>query len=498
MDIKLLVALAGVIVAALSTELNEAVSSMLLGDIGGGLGFSHDPGTWFSSLYLTGEVFGMAVSPWFAVTFSIRRWALFVVALTVTSTVLIPCAGNLALLYGLRLVQGLCGGLAIPLLMTTALRALPPPIRLFGLAAYATTATFFPNLAASLAALWAEAGDGRLGWQFAFYEAVPLAVVAAALVWWGMPRDKLQLERWRMFDWRGLILLIVGFGALTTMLQQGDRFDWFNSPTICVLAVLSAVAVPAFVANEWLHPLPFFKLQLLKRRNLAFGLIAFFTFLIVNLGTSTIPSRYLSEVQGYRPLQIYSISLGTALLQLVLLPGTAVLLNVERVDSRWVMGAGLLCLLVAAFGNSLVTIDWKAGQFYALQVLNAVGEAFVVMPILMMSTNAVVPQEGPFVSGLFNTPRAVSSATGTWLVQLIFRWRGDLHSTRISDQLGQERFRLPGASGPAAAASAHAQALVLTISDAFLLMGVITIGLIVVLAVLPVRTYPPRIVFADS
>ena len=128
----------------------------------------------------------MAVSPWFAVTFSIRRWALFVIGLTVTATMLIPCTSNLALLYLLRLVQGLCGGLAIPLLMTTALRALPPPIRLFGLAAYATTATFFPNLAAALAALWADGGDGRLGWPFAFYEAVPLAVVAAALVWWGM------------------------------------------------------------------------------------------------------------------------------------------------------------------------------------------------------------------------------------------------------------------------------------------------------------------------
>ena len=498
MDIKLIVALAGVIVSALSTELNEAVSSMLLNDIGGGLGFSHDPGTWFSSLYLTGEVFGMAISPWFAVTFSMRRWALFVIGLTVTSTLLIPCTTNLTLLYGLRMLQGLCGGLAIPLLMTTALRALPPPIRLFGLAAYATTATFFPNLAAALAALWAESGDGRLGWQFAFYEAVPLAVVAAALVWWGMPRDKLQLERWRMFDWRGFILLVVGFGALTTMLQQGDRFDWFNSPTICVLAVVSVVAVPAFVANEWLHPLPFFKLQLLKRRNLAFGLIAFFTFLIVNLGTSTIPSQYLTEVQGFRPLQIYMISLGTALLQLLLLPLAAVVLNIERVDSRWVMFTGLVCILAAAFGNSFLTIDWKTGEFYTWLILNAVGEAFVVMPILMMATNSVVTTEGPFVSGLFNTPRAVSSATGTWLLQLIFRWRGDLHSNRISDQLGQERFLLPSASGPAAAASAHAQGVILTISDAFFIMGVITAGLVVVLAVLPVRTYPPRIVFAKS
>ena len=115
-----------------------------------------------------------------------------------------------------------------------------------------------------------------------------------------------------------------------------------------------------------------------------------------------------------------------------------------------------------------------------------------------MSTNSVVPAEGPFVSGLFNTPRAVSEATGTWLVQLIFRWRGGLHSSRLSDQLGQERFGLPGAAAPGAGAAVQAQSVVLTISDAFFIMGVLTAALLVVLAVLPVRTYPPRIVFAKS
>ena len=496
MDIKLAVALCGIIVAALTTELNSSVSSLLMGDIGGSLGFTHDPGTWFSSLYTTGEVFGMAMSPWFAVTFSMRRWSLFVIALTAVSTVLITVTRDLAMLYGLRLVQGMCEGLTIPLLMTTALRALPPPIRLFGLAAYATTATFFPNLAATLAALWAQGGDGSLGWQFGFYEAVPLSITAASLVLWGMPRDPLQLDRLRLFDWRGAILLFVGFGAFVTMLMQGDRLDWFNSVRICVLAVVSLVGIPAFLLNEWLHPLPFFQLRLLARRNLVFGLVAFFTFLIINLGASTIPTDYLSQVQGFRPLQSNGISLEIALLQLLLLPAAALILNIAWVDSRWVMGGGLLCMLVAAFENSFLTPDWETSQFYLWQVLNAIGAATVVMSILMTTTNSVVPQEGPFVSGLFNTLRGVAEAVGTWVLQLIMRWRGDLHSSRITDQLGQERFRLPLAGTGVVSPLAQAQAAVLTISDAFLVVCAIIVALLVVLLVLPVRTFPPRIVFA--
>ncbi len=498
MDVKLLVALAGIIVAALSTELNGAVSGLLLTDIGGGLGFTHDPGTWFGSLYTSGEVFGMATSPWFSVTFSMRRWALFVVALTAVSTVLIPATSNLTLLYGLRLTQGLCEGLTIPLLMTTALRALPPVIRPYGLAAYSTTATFFPNLATSFAALWQSSGEGVLGWQFSFYEAVPLAILAASLVWWGMPRDPLQLDHLRLFDWRGLILLVVGFGSLTTMLLQGDRLDWFNSLAICILATLSAVAIPFFILNEWFHPLPFFQLRLLARRNLAFALIAFFTFLVITLGSSTLPSQYLAQIQAFRPVQIYTVTLLIALLQIAFLPLAAVLINQAWVDCRWLLFIGLVCMGAAAFENSFLTDEWQNGEFYIWQVLNALGESFVVMSILLLATNSVVPQEGPFVSGLFNTPRAVAEATGTWLLQLIVRWRGGLHSNRISDQLGQERFRVGGAGDATAAAAAQAQTTILTLSDAFLVIGALTVFLIVVLWTVPVRTYPPRIVFAKS
>ncbi|AQS86697.1 hypothetical protein A0U93_00625 [Neoasaia chiangmaiensis] len=64
----------------------------------------------------------MALSPWCAVTFSLRRFALFVVALCCLSTLGLITTGYPIVLFGLRVLQGLSGGFAIPLLMTTALR----------------------------------------------------------------------------------------------------------------------------------------------------------------------------------------------------------------------------------------------------------------------------------------------------------------------------------------------------------------------------------------
>ena len=514
MDSKLLIALGGVILTAMSVELNDAVTAALLGDISGNLGLSHDSGTWFSSLYVSGEVFGMSVSPWFLVTLSFRRWALFVIALTGAATALIPFASDLTVLYGLRTMQGLCEGLTIPLVFTVALRALGPPIRLYGLAAYALTATVFSNLSVALAALWEGTGDGVLGWQFAFWQAVPVAALAFSLVWWAMPQDPPQYGRFRVIDWRGMLLSLVGFGALSTMLQQGDRFDWFNSTAICVMALVGAVAVPLFVVNEWFHPVPLIRIQLLGRRNFAFGLIALFTFVLVGAVGSTLPNEYLQEVQGFRPSQSFGLTFGVAASQLVLLPLLAVLLNFERVDARVVHFLGLCLVLGACVGDSFLTSVWMGPQFFLWQGMISVGDAMVVMSLLLLATNVVKPPEGPYASGLVNTPRALGEAVGTWLLQLITRWRGDLHSSRLTDQAGQERYRavqasgvlpndpapllpngqprLPGSLGNFADAIQQ-QVVVLTLSDAFLVFAAITAALMGVVVGRPGRTDPPRI-----
>lgn len=516
MDKKPLLGLAGILLAAMTVEFNDQVVTAAIADVQGGFRISHDPGTWVESLYNSAETIGMAISPWLLVTFSLRRWSLFAIALCGVSSGLLPFSPNIEAIYALRILQGLSEGLIIPLLLTTALRALPPPIRLYGLAAYGLTATFTPALSETLAALWTDLVD----WRFVFLEAVPLTAAAFVLVWAGDPQDPPQYERFRILDWRGVILLVLGFGSLSTMLFQGDRLDWFNSPLISVLALVSAVAIPLFVVNEWFHPLPLIRFQLLGRRNLGYGCLALFTFLIIGLSSSTVPLRILEQVQGYRPEQSHLITLEVALAQLVLLPAIAFLLDFRAVDSRVVSFVGLALVLMACLGSAFVDITWNRDQFYLWQGFQAVGQPMVVMPLLLMSTNSVHgPEEAPFASALVNTPRAVAEAVGVWLLQLITRCRGGLHSDRIVDQIGQNRFELAqGAGGvlgsldplqagatpqgrgnlEALSAAVQQQVTLLSAADTYIALAAITVFLMVVLLVLPTRTLPPRIQLAKQ
>jgi DHA2 family multidrug resistance protein len=124
-----------------------------------------------------------------------------------------------------------------------------------------------------------------------------------------------------------------------------------------------------------------------------------------------------------------------------------------------------------------------------------------------------LPARQSFASALINTLRAIAEATSTWLLELIDRWRNALHSNRIIDEIGQDRWRVIQSNGvlpqypppltpdgqPRAPNSlvtfGHAveqQVTILSTSDTFLILGALTVFLMAVVMTLPIRTMPPR------
>ena len=238
-------------------------------------------------------------------------------------------------------------------------------------------------------------------------------------------------------------------------------------------------------------------------------------FLLIALSGSQVPLTYLTQVQGYRPEQSQLSTREVALLQVPALAVAALLLDRPWIDARWIIATGLALILGACVMGSFINPDWNRDQFYLTHPFEAFGYAFLIMPILMLDTNVVKPEEGPYVSALFNTPRAVTEAIGVWMLQLITRWRGGLHRERLADTLGQVRAQVEAAPqvaalhvGPAPAGFEAAgrgaagygrllmqQESVLTTSDTFVVLAVLTIILGLMLFI-PGRELPPRIALA--
>jgi DHA2 family multidrug resistance protein len=489
---RVAIGLIGVLIAVLVSGFNDHVIDVELTDIRGAMGIGHDEGTWLTALYEAFEVLAMAFAPWCAITFSIRRFAIAMVSLFALLAAVAPFLTDLPSFYTLRAVQGFAGGSLPPLLMTVALRYLPAHVKIYGLGAYALTATFGPNLGTPLAAF----GFEYFGWRSAFWEVIPLSILSIVFVAYGLPQDPLRLERFRQFNWRGLLLGFPAICMLVIALLQGDRLDWFRSPVICQLFVGGVFLFGLFLLNEWFHPLPFFRLQMLRSRDVSFAIIALAAVLVMASVNSVVPSVYLADVQGYRPLETAPLALMVALPQLVALPLVAALCNIRRVDCRWVLAGGLLLMGASFFGGTYLTSDWYRGNFYPLEAMQVLGEPMTVIPILMLATMKLGSTDGPFVSSMFNMVKGFASAIAAAVIDVMMTWREHTHSNILLDQFGASRFVSNGFHSPYGGLAAFAravreQALVLASADIYLVMVGLAGVLLVLTLLLPTRVYPP-------
>lgn len=471
-----MVGLLGIFVAAMMAGINNRVGALALADIRGALGFGLDDASWLNTAYVAGELIAMPFAAWFAITLSVRRFELWMLGTCAGLALVLPFIHDLTLLLIARFVQGLAGGTMIPVLMMAALKFLPPPIRLHGLALYAMTATFAPNLSIWLAGHWV---DALFDWRWVYWQILPLAAGAALMVGWGLPREPVQFDRFSQANWAGMACGAPALGLICVALDQGVRLDWFHSPLIAVAMLAGLALFVVFLLTEWYHPSPFIKLQILSRRNLGLGFSIFVLLLVVLTSSSLLPSLYLANIQGYRPMQTAPVGLIVAWPQLLLGSCVAVLLYQKWVDARFVFATGLGLIALACFSAMQLTSDWNRDQFVLAQALQALGQPMAVVSMLFLATSVVQPQEGPYVSGSINMLRAFGSLLGASVISQFITVRGRFHLEMLRDHAALATGSVAPPLAPAQQmAVIGQQSLVLAVADAYLILGVLALALI--------------------
>ena len=107
-------------------------------------------------------------------------------------------------------------------------------------------------------------------WPWIFYINIPLGIIAFFMVI-SYVRDSEHQERSSTIDGTGIFLLAMCVGALQWMLERGERFDWFESRFITVLAVTFAVSGVLLVWRELTIDEPIINFRILRSRQLSAG-----------------------------------------------------------------------------------------------------------------------------------------------------------------------------------------------------------------------------------
>ncbi len=422
-------AVVGSTLGAFMAILNIQIVNASLADIQGAIGAGTDDGGWISTSYLIAEIVVIPLSAWLARVFSVRNYLLVNAILFLVFSVACALAANLQQMIILRAIQGFTGGVLIPMAFTIIITLLPKPKQPIGLALFALSATFAPAIGPTIGGYFTE----NWGWEYIFYINLVPGALMVGMLWASLDRAPMNLGLLAKGDWPGIITMAIGLAALQTVLEEGNKEDWFGSEFIVRLSVIAAVSLTLFLVIELKVAHPLLNLRLFARRNFGFGILANFLLGIALYGSVFVLPIYLTRIQGYNSEQIGLVLAWTGIPQLLLIPLVPRLM--KRFDIRLLIIVGFALFAASNFMNVHMTGDYASDQLFWPNVVRAVGQALVFTPLSAIATSGIEPENAGSASALFNMMRNLGGAVGIASLQTFLSKREQFHSNILTNSV---------------------------------------------------------------
>jgi len=428
-SLKTWVAVIGSTIGAFLAILNIQVVGASLADIQGGIGAGIDDGGWITTSYLIAEIIVIPLSGWLANVFSLRVYLLTSTALFLALTAACAFAQTLPQMIAIRAAQGFAGGVLIPLAFSIIMTRLPRSKHSIGLAIYSVAVVFAPSIGPALGGYFSD----NFGWQSIFFLSLPPGVLMIAMLWYALEPAPRQLRLLAEGDWLGVLTMALGLGCLETVLEEGNKNDWFGSPFIVRLSAVAVVSLAVFVHLELKRPAPLLNLRLLTRRNFGLGTCANFVFGFSMFGWIYLIPQYLSRLHGYSSQEIGGVMVWLGLPQLFLIPFIPKVMR--RVPARALVIAGYSLFIGGSLLAMFLSDNFSGPQFLSSSLVRALAQAMTMAPLSAIAIAGIEPQFAGSASALFNAFRNMGGAVGIALLQTLLTKREQFHSDVLSSQV---------------------------------------------------------------
>lgn len=270
-------------------------------------------------------------------------------------------------------------------------------------------------------------------WPWIFYINVPLGILAAVMVFTYVENATFQ-ERADTVDGTGILLLALAVGSLQWMLERGERYDWFESRFVTLLALTSLVSFTLLIYRELTIDEPVIDLRVLKSRQLAAG-VSFAAFLGLALyGSVFILPLFLQQLHGFTAWQTGKVILPGAIASAVTM--AVVGRNAPRLDARATIPLGAGLFFASMLMMSRLTLDSGADDMFWPLILRGVGLGLNFVPLTGASMADVPTNRLAQGTGMFNLTRQLGGSLGIAIMATLLSRYQKVEKAVLSESVG--------------------------------------------------------------
>ena len=473
---------------AILEVIDTSIVNVALTDMQASLGATVAEIGWVVSGYAIANVILIPLSAWLGEHFGKKNYFIFSLVGFTIASVMCGLSFNLPMLIISRILQGLCGGGLLAKAQAILFETFPPHEQGVAQAVFGVGVIAGPAIGPTLGGFLT---DG-LGWRWIFFVNIPFGIVAVAMAWVFLLKDKVRDKKQSTaVDWWGIALLTISVGSIQTFLEEGEKEDWFNSAFITTLAILSVVGLGLFIWRELTTKHPAVDLRVLRHRSLAAGSVYSGI-----LGMGLYGALFAVPIFAQSILHFTATQTG-----LLLAPGalaSAIVMVIlgkisTKVDARLLIASGAIGTALVMFQLANITPQTGTEELFWPLVWRGAVTVLMFLPLSLATLGPLPKTDVSAGSGFYNLTRQLGGSVGIAALTTLLTQREAFHRAMLLDHVTpydlatNERLDLmTGAlqSRGMDAATAHQQALalvsqavsqqaaVLSFADIFRVVGV--------------------------
>jgi EmrB/QacA subfamily drug resistance transporter len=367
---------------------------------------------------MTGYTLGLAtvipLTGWAADRFGTKRLFMGSVVAFVLGSLLCAMASTIMQLIAFRVVQGVSGGMLMPLGFMIMTREAGPG-RLGRLMSILSIPMLLAPIAGPILGGWLI---DTSSWKWIFLINLPIGLATFVLAGIVFPRD--HPARSETFDVIGGLLLSPGLATFLFAVSSVPRYGTVADRRVLIPAAIGLTLIVAFVVHA-LHRAdhPLIDLRLFQNPVLTRANVTMLLFAAAFFGAGLLLPSYFQQVLHQTPMQagVHMIPQGLGAMLTMRLTGPLV----DRQGPGKIVLVGI-ALIMAGLGTFAFGVARHAGYFPTLLValtIMGLGMGCTMMPLSVASVQALAPHQIARGTTLMSVSHQVGGSMGTALMAMI-------------------------------------------------------------------------------
>jgi EmrB/QacA subfamily drug resistance transporter len=377
---------------------------------------------WTVTAYTLALATVIPLTGWAADRFGTKRLYILALVLFTAGSALCAAATSIGMLIGFRVLQGLGGGLLMPLGMTIMTKAAGPKRMGRLMAILGVPMLLGPICGPILGGYLIQ----KVSWHWIFLINVPIGIVAVVYAFYALAKDAPHpTER---LDVLGMILMSPGLAAFLYGVSSIPGEGTFLSAKVLIPMTVGAALIVVFVLHTFRPEHPLLDLRLFRNRDLRAATTTMFLFGAAFFGGLLLVPTYFQLVRGESTLNAGLLVAPQGIGAMVTMPIAGALS--DRLPVGRIVPWGLVLITGGMFALTQVTSTISYTTLIAILFVMGLGMGLTMMPIMTSALRTLAASEVARGSTLLNIVQQIASSVGVAIMSVILT--NNLKSTPLA------------------------------------------------------------------